>query len=742
MSTYQEAFFAFDSFLSLWLIALIVIAALLVIGFSMLRSWGKFPFAKMLTLGGLQLAMFGLLIMLLMQPVLVTERLVQEENRILLLLDASQSMAYGNDDRPRIQQALEAFNSEPIEQLANSYPVDRHVFAETPQKLANFEELPAPEPRTHLGSSLISLLQQAASQSVGAVILATDGVDTQSESGALSAEQLAEIAAYGIPIHSIGFGRTEIDEDLEIASLQISDAALPNTLVQADLSIRHDAGGQARIKVYEGERFITSSEVALEGNAGVTNAAIEFDIGEQGYKQLEFVLDPLEGERNLDNNRLSKLVNVAGERHRVLYVEGEPRWEYKFIRRALEEDNTLDLHTLLWVSDNKYYRQGIETPEQLNEGFPATRDELFSYDAVIIGSVAAPRFTSEQQSMLYDFVNERGGSLLMLGGRHGLSEGSWGNSQVGQLLPARLKDREQGYVRERKTVQITASGVDSALLKFTEDEDANNQLWTELPPLNDYQLLGSLRPAANTLLSLDSGEPLLVSQPYGKGTASIFATGGTWRWQMSLPSDDNRHHTFWRQLARSLVIDSENRFELQVDVQPGHVQLRAQVSDEDYQAMDDIRVMALVAPAERSNEQDDNEMGIQTLELQPVSGEPGVYRTEFSSDGHGAFYVDAIASRDDTPLDSTRAAFEIPEDRAEFFNIRQNRAQLERLSEMTGGQYWEPGNLDGLPLAISRSKAGITEQNRDPLWSLPIVFLLLIGLKSSEWLLRRRWGRI
>ena len=257
-----------------------------------------------------------------------------------------------------------------------------------------------------------------------------------------------------------------------------------------------------------------------------------------------------------------------------------------------------------------------------------------------------------------------------------------------------------------------------------------------MPALTDYQLLGDLKPAATALLSLESGDPLLVTQPYGKGRTSIFATGASWRWQMRLTAEDDRHQRFWRQLIRSHVVNTPKQFDFKATVKANQVELRAQLSDDNFAAVDDVRITALLSQDE------DGGSETQTIELKPVAGTPGVYRTLVPANESGVYYVDAIASKDDQIADSSRLAFSMPEDRSEFFNIRQNQDQLERLAQVTNGQYWQPNDLAGLPLAISRSKAGITEQSRDPLWNLPIIFLLLVFLKMIEWLLRRRWGRV
>ena len=186
---------------------------------------------------------------------------------------------------------------------------------------------------------------------------------------------------------------------------------------------------------------------------------MDVPLNEAGPHELGFSIDAAEGETEFRNNDRSALVNVANEQYRVLYFEGEPRWEYKFLRRAIAGDEDLRVATLLRVSPNKFYRQGIDAPEQLEEGFPATRDELFGYDALIIGSIEAAFLSTAQQELIRDFVSVRGGSLLMLAGPSGLGNGGWGQSAVADVLPARLPPTSvPTFFRKKAGVALTPQG--------------------------------------------------------------------------------------------------------------------------------------------------------------------------------------------------------------------------------------------------------------------------------------------
>ncbi len=147
-----------------------------------------------------------------------------------------------------------------------------------------------------------------------------------------------------------------------------------------------------------------------------------------GVKSVQFLLQPLASEENIANNAMTRLVNVSGDKRRILYVEGEPRWEYKFIRRAADDDHSVQIVSMLRTTENKIYRQGISDPKELADGFPVKAEDLFKYDGIIIGSVEAGYFTPRQQELLREFVDKRGGGLLFLGGRFSLADGGWGAS--------------------------------------------------------------------------------------------------------------------------------------------------------------------------------------------------------------------------------------------------------------------------------------------------------------------------
>src|SRR5581483_1496264 len=210
---------------------------------------------------------------------------------------------------------------------------------------------------------------------------------------------------------------------------------------------------------------------------------IFFPVGAAGAKRLTFGVEPLAGEENVANNAATRPILVSDAKRRILYIEGEPRWEYKFIRRAEDDDPTVQVVSMLRTSENKIYRQGISNPAELAEGFPVRPEDLFGYSGIIIGSVAADYFTPLQQELLREYVDRRGGGVLFLGGREALSDGGWAASSLNDLLPTFLPAGNHNFHRNPATVELTSAGVESPITRLIEDKQKNAERWRKLPIL-------------------------------------------------------------------------------------------------------------------------------------------------------------------------------------------------------------------------------------------------------------------
>ena len=737
-TTFENGELVFARGWPVWLLAAAVLAAAVLIGVSLARRRDTLPVARLVVLGVLQTAMVAVVLTLLWRPALSTQTLRSQDNSVAVLLDTSASMSYGEGDASRLQQAISALDDGVLEQLADAFELRLYAFAGASEIIDALADIPAPGEATRIGSALVDVLREARSSALGAVVLVSDGADN---SGELDAARLAEIAGYGVPVHTVGVGREFIPEDVELESVVVSDQVMPGSRISAQASIRYAEPGEARLRVYDGDAVVASEQVSLPAGAGIATRWVEFDVGEAGVKDLRFTLDPLPGEGNVTNNTQYRTINVPAARRSILYVEGEPRWEYKFIRRAVGDDPAVRLASLLRTTPNKFYRQGIDSEEELQNGFPEARETLFKYDGLIIGSYSAAGLTEAQQQHIRDFVSERGGSLLMLGGRRGLADGGWGNTVVAEVLPVQLPDLDAAsFMRVPVSIRLTPEGEESLLTRLDAERETNRDLWEGMPDIADFQYLGAVKPGALTLLEAEvrgTAQPLLVHQRFGRGHAYVLASGGTWRWQMQLPSEDQRHETFWRQMLHALVSTTPDPVVLTAQrpyyADEDEVVMRARVRNGSFEPVSNASVQL---------SRFTDAAGSEPVSMQPVPGEAGAYEATVIADAAGLYRFAATAALGDVTLGRAEHSVRRATGVSEHFQIQHNRPLLQRLASLSGGRYFTLGELDELPETIRFSEAGIVQRELLDLWNMPFGFLLLLLLKAGEWLLRLFWGRL
>jgi uncharacterized membrane protein len=725
-----------------WLLALGVVAVGLLLAWGLrgrraadMRPGGHW---RLPVLWLLQWGVAVLIMLLLWQPAIAVSELVPQANIIAVLVDDSRSMGIAEHGVTRLQQATRALQGGWLSALSRNFQTRLYRFDSTVARLDGpAATLTATGPATHINAVLNEFASDTAGVPVGAVVLLSDGGDN---SGRIDRSTIEALRQRHIPVHTVGFGATRVAQDIEIENVALTARALAHSRVTAVVEISQSgfANRHTRVTVRDGARLLATREFALGADGATVSTDLTFDLPEAGPRVLRFAVAALPGEANAGNNELDRLVNVEAGPRRILYVEGEPRWEYKFIRRAEEDDRAVQLVSMLRTSENKIYRQGVRDGLELADGFPTRPEDLFGYDGLIMGSVDAGYFSPAQQTLMREFVDRRGGGLLFLGGRQSLSDGVWGGSQLNELLPVTLPMIGNMFRREPATVTLTSAGADSAVTRLVDDRAANIALWNRLPYLADFQNAGTAKPGARELAQLHvSGRslPLLVTQNYGRGRTAVLATGGTWRWQMSLPLGDPTHSVFWHQLLHWLVSDTRGQLTAQVSastvLDDGHLQLLADVRDRTYLPASDAVVNAHVLGPDRLQAD---------VFLRPVPGQPGRYQTDWTAPQAGLYVADITASQGSLGAGRDTVAFQRVDGVAENFHTGQNVELLKSLAAETGGRYWSAADLAGLARAIPYADAGVAVQRFQDLWNMPAVFLLLLLLPLGTWLLRRRWG--
>ncbi len=716
----------------------------------LLKTW------RVWVIWGLQALLAAVVLVLLWQPAITVAELKPQQNIIAVLVDDSRSMGITEDGSTRQEQAVKALQAGVLDKLNHGFQTRLYRVDDVPARIDGLKDLKPGAPSTRIGDSLKQLSEETSDLPIGAVVLLSDGDDN---AGGVSADAISGLRARHIPVHTVGFGHEQAAHDVELDDAVIAPRALADSRLAAKVTFhqRGYAGSKVNLTVRDVStnqaKILASRAITLGADGNQQTETLMFDIGGAGAKTLQIAAAPIAGEENTANNTLTRVVNVGSEPRRILYMEGEPRWEYKFIRQAEEDDRMVQIASIDRTSENKIYRQGLADPKELADGFPSKPEDLFAYQGLIIGSVEAGYFTPVQQQLIREFVDRRGGGLLLLGGQFALADGGWNASKLTELMPTTLPLQPGTFHREadprsgttHTTAEVAPAGVDSTITRLVDDPAANAAKWKKLPYLMDYEDPGTPKPGASVLANMITPDgktlPLLITQNFGRGRTAIMATGGSWRWQMSSPLGDTAHDLFWQQLLRWVASDTPGHVTASVPAQVlldnGAVKLTAEVRDQDYNPAPDAKVEAhILGPS-----------GVSALvEMSPVADSPGQFQASWSAPKQGAYLTEVTAQRADRStgkvgeLGRDVLTFQRMDGVAENFHTEQNRDLLERLASQTGGQYWKPADLAKLPAAIPFSEAGVTSRETKDLWDLPLVFLVLLMLRGSEWWLRRKWG--
>ncbi|TFH73621.1 hypothetical protein E3V39_10525 [Gammaproteobacteria bacterium LSUCC0112] len=704
---------------------------------------------------GLRSAVLMLLLLLLMRPIITTFEVNPQETYLAVLVDDSASMQIADvaGFESRQQAIADALYGEGgiVAGLADRYQVRTFAFNQSVRRVGDASELTAQGNSSSLEQAMRQVADQLGGLPLSAVVMISDGADNADTDPLLSAR---DFAARQIPVFTVGVGQEQIPRDVGISNVSASQTILDNSVfdVQVDVSQQGYSGRPLNLRVMDGDTEVASRLVTL-GDEG--SRRIELEISPERKEPIlyELRIDEQDGEIVLQNNRYQFLVdNSERPPLNVLYVDGHPRNEFKFIRRAVESDTSLRLASYLRTGPGRFYRQGINTPLELSGGFPTRVEDLYQYEAIVLGDISRDFFTDEQLLMLQNFVAERGGGLLVAG----MLDDAFVDSVIADILPLSLSRADtlpaylQGGIRrgthatgELFAPRLTAAGEFSELLRLDSDDAVNRRLWSELPALQGVYVTGRAKPGATVLLEhpalqhQNQALPVIATQRYGSGRSMNINTASTWRWQMLMAAEDESHERLWRQMLRWLAQGAMERVSITFD-KPF------------YNAGDTVDVSVKVLDAEYKP---DNNASLWIQRTDPLGNavdvamewdinQDGTYVSRFEASDEGVYRVLVdVASAAGTGLETEKpAAFVVTPSLREFNNAGRDAGMLSRIADIGGGRYYDLSASQQLINDIDHVPGAYSREVQEDLWDRPWLLALLIALMCMDWMARRYRG--
>jgi uncharacterized membrane protein len=733
-----------------WLAALLAAAIGAVVYFEYRRPLSPLTRVQHGVLAALRVAVLAALTIFLFRPVAMLPPASARDAVVPILVDVSRSMRLGDaDGQTRLARAISLLKNELGAPLSSHFQTELYSVGDSlaPAKL---DALAADARRTDLAGALGAVRERYRGQRVAGIVVLSDGGDT----GAGAAGRPGAGDAGGPPVFAVGIGSPDGPRDREVLGITAGDPRLDHASV--DLHVTAVSSGFGRtpfsLRVLGNGQVLDTRRIVPPADGSPIDElfTVSPDLLNATVYTAEIPRD--EAEAVGENNARSVLVSPAGRKRRVLIVEGAPGYEHSFMTRAWAHDTGLEIDSVTRKGKNAdgqdtfFVQAGSGRAAALTSGFPVKREQLYAYDAVAIANVEADFFSRAQLSMIADFVAERGGGLLVLGGRSFMQRGLSG-TPLEEVLPVELNDRRGGLVRAslgavelpaHNKLTLTPEGETHPIMRIGGSTDETRKMWAGLPALAASATVGGPRPGA-TVLALTTAPgggvfPVVAVQPYGHGRSMVFAGEASWRWKMLVSSSDRAYEFFWRQAARWLSSGAPDPVAIALPdaPEPGDaISIDVIARDAAFAPVPEATIDATLTKPGGATE---------TIKLRRVDATSGRFQAVLGPEQSGLFRLHADAKRGATPLGSADRWMYVGGADREFADPRLNEGFLRRVARNSIGRYVRAADASRVPGWLQATVPQNAAPERRDLWHEPWAFALIIGLLSTEWILRRRWG--
>lgn len=672
----------------------------------------------------LVLRVIGILLagMFLCIPVVRSEEIRKSDRPIVILVDDSKSMSISDTvgNRKRGEAIIDALFSEVlgiVPELEKLAPVRTYRFSRNCEQVDSTRSaFSFSGNATNIAFALKKVAKEGEPRP-GLVLLCTDGNETAAESVPGKSGAAAEAVTYPTPVHTIGVGAIKSGtgefKDAAIVSISTEPEAILNSKIPVTVNLKQSgfAGktGTLQLKLIDD----VHGEKAFPLDADTVSVKFTLHCTRPGLNEYTAYLKPFDGEQIEENNAMKFAIRVTTEKLKVFYYEVTPRWEFKFSKRTLAQDEAISLFPFVKTSPEKLVVQGKNLDIT---SFPTDLASFKMFDCVILGDVGADEAGAKGAEAVAAYV-EQGGGIVILGGSSMLTQNSIFSSSLSKILPVDAQGLK--LVEGPFKLRLTQDGASSTMM-------------AGISPLYLDTIYSGivLKPSAQVLAVAEGGGssfPLVITAKYGEGRVVMLLSDTFWKWCMKYA--DAGGQSSYNRLYQQIVRFCSNR------EAPDSRKGRAVIFTDKSSYRADEKVAIFVSGCDKNAKpvvkisHGGKESGTLTLSTGAESFE-GYF--EPSQDG---IHQARLYLGGDEPV-STCEFFVTPP-AGELDNPFQNQALLQLISAKTGGRYFDLSTVRQIPAAVKSSGYVNVNKNEYSYNDSVIAFLILLGVASTEWILRR-----
>lgn len=736
----------------------VALGVLLAYGSWLLRR-KSVPRRWIVALGCLRIGMIVLFLIGMLRPVVSFPRTVAVTPDVLVLVDSSESMSLpsASGQGTRFDEVRTALEKSPAVEAAGRsqklhwFTFDRRAW---PVASADLKQSTPQGTGTDFATSLRSAYQDVRLRNAAAgtqgtparALVVSDGRDEGTNDVIAVAREL------GMTIDVLAPAANSKDSAsglITIADVQSARRVLLGSETAFQVIVRSNgaAGDDVALVLEEDGREVQRIKAGVLPVGQETRLMLSHHPAEPGLRR--FTVKALHGDAVIGQPRAVN-VRVTDQRHDVLVLEDSWRWEFKYLRRLLEDDPSFNLTALVSRGGSAFVHFGEPDRKVQLGGFPNSRSELDGFDTIVLGNVNPRNWPRGFARHLHNAVTEDGKSLVVLAGPQ---LGNWLDvPELTQILPVELTRDSgtpaSGQIDLRITPEGHAATWFSMLPGRSSGEPAPGASSTPqtLPPLEHIYPAMRKRPAAAILLEATTQSnaygPLIVmaEQTSGKGRVLFVATDTLWRWQTLGPRSDagvTLYSAFWQQALRGLAPAEPTSSSARLWLRPERTL---------YRAGDKVRLAAQWETDSASAETGPEPLVSATvvlpdgrrlpLDLTPQQDDPRRMSGQFDVTAPGQYRIEATARTDARQLAEMATKIEVVSRPGEKDFAPVDAAALERVAAATGGRVIDPAAADGWLKANSAEPATVVRRQSYDLWHNFTVLLALSALLAADWTMR------
>ena len=674
----------------------------------------------------------------ILQPALKDVHIQLVKPRFLVALDTSKSMSLSasSDIPSRWATAQDVLKQSWVQHVGAECDVEIYPFSSDIKKGLSLSEVSNLQPDgtdSRIREALNQLQERSAGLPVAGLLLLSDGIDTVELMDDWATKERP------FPIYAVRLeppGGWEMEPDLRIESVDTSRRVTVGwkSEMKVKVSGQGSKGTPVNVQVYENNNLLTEKQTQIPNEGGEREVVFELERPKVGTFNYRVLVQPLSGEKNTQDNERLLDVEVIDARNRLLYVEGVPRWEYKYLRRVLLSNKQVTPLIFFTGPDGKP-RAGTPmegfTPEMLP-------DQLKSLKIVMLGNVDMEELGPQRAANLLKFV-EDGGSLVFLGGTKAWSSGGLLKGELAKAMPVRASQLTP--LEGQKPFPVKLSSEASAHPAFAGDP----QLWQNIPPVLSVFRGGELSPGAETLVTAQTPQgdsPVVVTQRFGQGKVTAILTDSLWRWQLDPEAGKNQpYDRFWTQLISWLLPQAEVIDDMRLDLFADRDEIYFGESIEIQSRFGSEKVAQPKAVDAKIKLPDGREIPYRMESRQITTSSGKVlsgFALPFQPEVSGQFKVVVNATVLGKVYTSEPFTFFVKPFSPETLPQPAKMSTLAKIAQSSGGQFYE--STKELDEALSALKMKATEEKISDyrtIWRTWPVLIIVMMLITASWIARK-----